>query len=330
MLKSKSHRLAIKFFNQKHIHMKKQICYLLVATLSTGLFFASCKKSDSNNSSSTDTEAQVQSDDQARFSNETDAVANDANAALENSGTSYSERPSVPPLAKACDFTVAVDTISSPRTITITYSGNCLGDRSRSGVVILSFQPGFRWRNPGASYTITYQNVKITRGRDNKSITLNGVKTITNISGGTLRNLSLSTTPVVHEVKSTGMSITFDDGSQRTWQLAKRRTFTYDNGIVISIAGISTEGEGIAEWGTNRFGKPFTCTYLQPLVIKQGCGFRLVSGQVKHTNAERTTTTTFGLDASGNPVSSCPAGSFYFKIQWVAVNGNAYSFIGPY
>ena len=324
--------LANKFFNQKQIHMKKQICYLFVATLSAGLFFASCKKNDTTNTA-TDTEVQVQSDDQARFSNETDAVANDANVALENSGGSYAERPTAPPLqGGACDFTVVVDTVNSPRTITLTYSGNCLGDRTRTGSVVLSFQPGFRWGKAGATYSITYQNLKITRGRDNKSITINGTKTITNISGGTLRNLATATSPVVHEVKSTGMSITFDDGTQRTWQLAKRRTFTYDNGIVLSIEGISTEGAGIAEWGTNRFGKAFTSTILQPLVIKQSCNFRLVSGQIKHTNAERTSTTTFGLDASGNAVTTCPAagGFFYFKVEWVGVNGKTYSFIAPY
>lgn len=310
--------------------MKKQICYFFVATLSAGLFFSSCKKNDTS-TASTDTEIQVQSDDQARFSNETDAVANDANASLENSGTSYGERPTAPPLDKACDFTTVVDTTSSPRTITLTYSGTCLGDRTRSGVVILSFQQGFRWGKAGATYSVTFQNLKITRKRDNKSITINGTKTITNISGGTLRNLATAGVPVIHEVKSSGMSITFEDGTQRTWQVAKRRTFTYDNGIVLSISGISTEGEGIAEWGTNRFGKTFTSAILQPLVIKQSCDFRLVSGQIKHINTLRTSTTTFGLDASGSPFSTCPTtGFYYYKVEWVAVNGNTYSFIGPY
>ena len=66
--------------------MKKTISYLsLVAFLSLGLFFTSCKKGDvSNTDTTTETELKTQSDDQERFTNETDAVADDANAALEN------------------------------------------------------------------------------------------------------------------------------------------------------------------------------------------------------------------------------------------------------
>ena len=314
--------------------MKKQIRYTFVVITSVCLFFASCKKNDSNTNSNTDTvtELQVQSDDQSRFTNETDAVSNDANATLENLGGSYAgESPIAPQLPFTCDANVAVDTVSNPRKITITYNGsNCIGNRTRSGVVILSFAPGFRWAAAGAQYTVTYQDLKITRATDSKSITINGTKTIKNVSGGKLRNLASRIEPIVHEVSSTGMTITFDNGSQRNWQIAKRRTFTYDNGMVITVTGISAQGAGIAEWGTNRFNKDFTCAISQPLVIKQSCDFRLVSGQIVHTSTLATTTTTFGLDANGNPITSCPAGLLFYKVVWTGANGNSYTHIGSY
>ena len=55
--------------------MKKKLTFMSVAILSAGLFFTSCKK-EKNTTDATDnaTELQVQSDDQARFSSESDAA----------------------------------------------------------------------------------------------------------------------------------------------------------------------------------------------------------------------------------------------------------------
>ncbi len=310
--------------------MKKLFSYCIVATLSAGLFFSSCKKDKAADNSDV-TEFQVQSDDQARFTTETDAIDDDVNAALENNGGSYAQRPLNPttPLPIHCDATVTVDTVSTPRKITITYNGlNCLGNRTRTGTVVISFSPNFRLSAPGASYTITAQNLKITRLSDNKSITINGEKTITNVSGGKLRDLATRTSPIIHDVTSNGITVTFDNGTQRSWQVLKRRTFTYDNGIVIAVSGRGPQG--VAEWGINRFNNAFTSAVLEPLTVKQSCDFRLVSGKIQHKGPLVTTTTTFGLDASGNPVTSCPGGAFYYQVVWTGPNGNSYSHLGVY
>jgi len=128
------------------------------------------------------------------------------------------------------------------------------------------------------------------------------------------------------------MSLTFDNGAQRSWQVAKQRVFTYNNGIVITSSGIHTEGNitNIAEWGINRFGHSFTCATTQPLIVKQDCNFRLVNGQVTHISGGMTATATFGLDENGNPVS-CPGNAnYYFKLVWTGPNGNSLIRIFPY
>lgn len=310
--------------------MQKQLRLLGIMAIALGLFVTSCKKETASTDDSV--ELKVQSDDQARFNNETDAATNDANTALENMGGSYNgETPATPLLPAICDATVTVDTASNPRTITLTYNGqNCFGPRTRTGSIVISFAPGFRWNQPGATYSVTYQNLKITRVSDNKSITINGTKSIKNVTGGRLRNLAQSGTSLVHEVTSSGLTVTFDNGTQRSWQVARRRTFTYNNGIVTTVEGIAPQGGGIAEWGTTRFGSSFTCAITQPLVFKQSCNFRLVSGQITHTRAAYTTVTTFGLDSNGTPVDTCPIGVFYFKVVWTGPNGNSVTYIAPY
>ena len=126
------------------------------------------------------------------------------------------------------------------------------------------------------------------------------------------------------------MSITFDDGRQRTWSVAKQRTFTYNNGVVVSASGMHSDAthQGIAEWGMNRFGRTFVSVISQPIVVRQDCSFRLVSGQVQVIRPDVTTTATFGLDVNGN-ATTCPgAAPFYLKLVWTG--DKTYTFILPY
>src|SRR4051812_15401001 len=105
--------------------MKKKLSLISVAILSLGLFFTSCKKETTTTTDTTDdaTQLQVQTDDQARFSGESDAADDDANVALETFGGSYVGARPLTPLPLRCDADVTVDTTVNPRTITITYSG---------------------------------------------------------------------------------------------------------------------------------------------------------------------------------------------------------------
>jgi hypothetical protein len=111
-------------------------------------------------------------------------------------------------------------------------------------VPVLSFvsmAQGVQWKNAGAAVTITFQNVKITRLRDNKSVTINGAQTYTNVSGGLLANLPILNS-ITHRIHSSNLSLSFNDGTQRNWQVDKQRVFTYNNGAVITTTGLHTEG----------------------------------------------------------------------------------------
>ena len=115
--------------------------------------------------------------------------------------------------------------------------------------------------------------------RDEKTIVLNGTKTITNVSGGLLKDLATLQT-ITHTIQGS-LTIGFDNGTTRTWNVSKQRVFTYNNGIVITTTGTYSDGtdNDIAEWGTNRFNESFKSLISAPKVIRQDCDFRLVSGQ---------------------------------------------------
>jgi hypothetical protein len=321
--------MSIFKFLSKTLIMKARILSFAATIFSLSLLFTACQK---NTTTETDysTESSVQSDDQSRFTSDMDAVADDGEIALSENPAFSGRGNQVQTLI--CNATVVIDTVSNPRTITITYNGNnCQGTRSRTGVVVISMAQGVRWRNPGAVVNVNFQNLKITRLSDGKSITINGTQAHTNVSGGLIINLATLGT-ITHTITSSNMSVTFDNNTQRTWQIAKQRVFTYDNGIKITTTGTHSEGgvSGIVEWGTNRLGRTFTTAITQPIVVRQDCNFRITGGMVSHSTPVFNAIVTFGLDANGNPTSCPGAGSYYMKIVWTGPGGNSHTIIWPY
>ena len=294
---------------------------LSVSMLSLG----ACKKNDKEADLTSD--VTVQSDDQAMFSEENDAISNEANLVVE--GDMSLGRTTNGPI---CDATITRDSTATTKGVTITYNdtATCSPRRKRTGVIKISMARNTRWRDVNATITIDFINYKVTRVRDNKSVVLNGTKTITNQTGGLLRNLA-TRGPIVHLINSTGMNATFDNATSRQWQIAKKRTFTVNSGLVISTTGTHTDGSNndISVWGTNRLGQQFATRIITPMVVREDCNFRLVSGKIEHTKITRPITVTFGLDKNGMPVS-CPAGMYYYKAEWTTAAGVARSVILPY
>lgn len=304
---------------------------LPVLTLALAVTFTACKKETKKASMDPATEVLGHADDQTTISTQIDAVADDANATMESNAYFGGRLETAASANSICNAVAVADTLSNPRKITLTYNGaNCAGTHTRTGVVVLSMPAGVHWKNAGATITVSIQNLQIKRLSDNKSIAINGTQSLTNASGGLLVNLP-NLQSIVHTITSDNMSITFDNGSQRSWHVAHKRTFTYSNGIVLTASGTGVTGgiSNAAEWGTNRFGNGFTTSITQPLVFRQDCSGRLTAGEVKHQGFA-TAVATFGLNATGAPTTCPGTGSYYYKLVWTGPAGNSVSMILPY
>lgn len=290
--------------------------------------FWACKK-DASSATEDDNkpDVQVHVEDENFFSTEIDAVLFDANTLLEaDASVSPRQQDNL-----ICDANLSFDLLSDPVKLTATFDGSdCIANRKREGVIELSAPRGTDWKNAGANFTLEFKDFKVTRTRDGKSITINGRQTYTNTSGGLLLTLA-GQQSVVHTIMSDGLSVTFGNGASVNWQVAQKRAFTYDNGIVASVTGTHSADneENIVFWGTTRFNTPFTSSVTSPLVFRQDCNYRLTAGAFQHRIDSFTATATFGLDAQGNPVS-CPAGNFYYKLVWNGADGNTHTVILPY
>jgi hypothetical protein len=330
--------------------MKKLFFSVGTAIAVTGLMIA-CNKSNSNGAGSstisgtTTTQLQTQSEDETQVGTELDAANNDANNALNSqsavsgAGTASYSSPTItdggtgtvtyPDLI--CDATVTIDTAAGQRVITITYNGsNCWGNRIRTGTVVISIPVGVHWKDQGAKVTVSIQHLKITRVRDNKTITLNGTYVYTNVTGGLLKDLATLGT-ITHTIAADSVTIQFADSATRTWSVAKQRVFTYNDGVVITTTGTHSDGtnSNVAVWGTNRYGNSFETLIVQPMTIAQSCDYRLTSGETENIRPKVTTTVTYGLDANGNPTGCPGTGTYYFKAVWV-IDGKTYTYIAPY
>jgi hypothetical protein len=302
-----------------------------------------CKKDNAKNDTPSTTNLQTSSDDQAMSSNENDALSNDISASLE-SNTSFARVFADPDIqsdasmrvdgaSPVCDAALSFDTAGSTKKLTITYNGtNCWGGRSRSGSVTISEAKGVHWIDAGAVVTITIQNLTITRVADGKSIVINGVKKITNTSGGLLFFLA-NHGPITHDISDT-LTIACDKGAAKTWNVSKHRVFEYDNGIKLTTTGTHSDGShsDISDWGTDRFGVGYSSRITVPKVISQACSFRLIKGQDTFSRGDNfMAAITYGLDASGNPLTSCPGESVYAKATWTYIpTGATGSFLFRY
>lgn len=316
---------------------------ILAASFSTLLL--GCKKDNAistpDGTTTTSASVQTSSEDLTMVSNESDAVSNDALSALNGnvaiSGTAERTDGTDNIKISICDATVSYDTTSTTKTITIVYNGsNCSGSRTRTGTVTIAVPRGQHWNKAGSVVNITIDALTITRVKDGKSITINGTKTITNTSGGLVKDLA--TLGSITTDVDANLSITFASGLTRSWQVARHKVYTYNNGIVETVTGTHSDGtnNNIAIWGTNRYGVTFSNMITSPKIYEQSCDFKLTSGQNTITRPDKISSViTYGLDANGDAATSCPitsAGGYYYaKLVWTnGNNGKVYTYIYPY
>ena len=313
--------------------MKLRIVSALSLVCFSIILFSACKKDDSSatNNGNENEAISAAMTDESQVSTEMDGIALDAATAIEFE-PSFSGNNGV--LGEIiCDATVTYNATSDPMTITVTYDGstNCNVGRTRSGSIVLAMAKGTEWKTAGSSFTITFNDLKITKTATNKSITITGTHTVTNVSGGLIIHLPTEG-PITHTITSENMKVSFDNGTARSWNVAKQRVYTYDNGAVLTITGTHTEGDesGIAEWGTNRLGGSFKTSTVTPVVVKQSCNFRVTGGSVKHSTEAFSAVATFGLNANGESIDCPGTGSYFYKLVWTGQNGGSLSLILPY
>jgi hypothetical protein len=202
----------------------------------------------------------------------------------------------------------------------LNFSGDCK-NRTRSGEISFKLE-GNTWREKDAKLTINFVDYKITRKSDNKSIVINGTKTITNLTGGLAwRALSIDSVASVSHSITGKVTISFDNGTAREYEVTRKRTFDFNK---ISIAS-SNSSDNIIAKGKNRFGNEFVTSISTISITIEKCTgkdyFVATSGALQHTlntQNSRTVTVLYGVNSSGNIINSCEATGY--SVTWSSAN----------
>ena len=215
-------------------------------------------------------------------------------------------------------------------TFYITYNGvNCNERSIWNGKIEVKRKSGVRWNQAGAAVVFKYIDLTVTNIKNNKSVTLNGTKTFTNVNGGLRWQVGTVITSYVETVKGS-MQASFENGTARTWNVARKLTYTGTPGnMVTTIDGFGTAGEyaNLVVWGTNREGEEFFTQIIQSVVRKQACDGKPVSGIKKHQipSDSKSATVTFGYDDNNQPVAgdACPT---KYRVDWQRNNSSGTSY----
>jgi len=302
-----------------------QLAVILVSAIT--LTFTSCKKDnlDLGNADPATLE-QLASDE-----NDVESIMNDAEgditSVMSNNGTGLKSTE-----WKPCDATVdSMAVLNDTVTIYITYDGkSCNNKHKRTGKIEIKKKVGTHWEQAGATVIYKYINFTVTRIGNNKKVTLNGTKTFVNVNGGHRWQVGTAITSYVEKV-SGSMQASFDNGTSRTWNVARQLTYTGTPGqfnLAIDGFGTSSDYQNLVVWGTNRAGEEFFTQISQPVVCRQACGWDPVSGIKIHQipSKSKSATITFGFDSNNQPIvgTDCPT---RYKVDWQKNNKSGTSYL---
>jgi len=301
-----------------------RLVFLFLAV--TGLSLSGCKKDKNTGASDDSASMQQLSKDEEAVESASEESMNDVNNLLAGGSLKSTERR-VPCNAKIDSTAVVNDTI----TIYITYNGvNCMGNRFRSGKVEIKKQVGTHWFQQGATVMVRHIDFAITKMKNQKMITLNGVRFYQNVSGGLIWQIGPDLPTIVHRTWGY-VNISFEDGTTKTWNIARQNTFSgiFPDNLSLTSDGFGTvDGyENLVAWGLNRHGENFYTQILQPVTRCENCNWDPLSGITKHSipAGSKSATLTFGYDENDQPVvNECPS---KYKLDWQRNNKSGTIFL---
>lgn len=301
-----------------------QLAFILVSALSIAL--TSCKKDDLDTGNANPDELKQLSADENYVESIMNDAISDVSSVMSNNGGNLKSTEWLPCNATIDSLAVVNDTV----TVYITYNGlNCNGTRNRTGKIEIKKKVGTHWEQAGATVVYKYINFTVTRLANNSTVTLNGTKNFVNVNGGHRWQVGSTIDSFVERV-SGNMQASFDNGTSRTWNVARQVTYTGTAGqLILTVDGLGTSGEyqNLAVWGTNRQGEEFFTQITQSVIHRQACEWDPVSGIKIHQipSDYKSATITFGYNDNNEPIvgDECPT---RYRVDWQRNNqsGTAY------
>ena len=285
-----------------------------------GMTLTSCKKDDLTKGSNDYTSVSNLTQDELEVEEATNESMEDVEGLLSGNGNGGNFKST--DFNSRCNATVdSTEVVNDTITIYITYDGlSCNGRRYRTGQVEIRKPVGQNFGEEGASVRIKHINFTVTRVGSGRSMTINSTKTFTNVTGGFIFMLGHNGfESLVHRLQG-DISISFDNGTSRSWSVARQKTFTGTRGnLLLTVDGFGTSGDytNLVTWGQNRAGEQFYTQITNPIVFRQACGWDPVAGSKFHQipEADKSALVIFGYNSNNQPITGdeCPT---HYRVDW--------------
>jgi len=304
----------------------QNLAIILVSAIT--LTFTSCAKEDLNQGPADPATLEQLSADENDVDNVMKDVESDVTSLMSNNIGNFKSTAWMPCNAKLDTISMTKDTL----VIRITFNGlTCDNKRNRTGTIELKTKLGIKWDQAGASVVCKFIDFSVTKVGSNKSVVkLNGKKTMVNVNGGHRWQVGTTLTSYVETI-SGSMQASFDNGTIRTWNVARKITYTGKAGqYILSVDGFGSTGEykNLVVWGTNRQGEEFFTQITKTVVSKQSCGWDPVSGMKIHQipSDTKSATITFGYNDKNEPITDgdCPT---RYRVDWQRNNKSGTNYL---
>ena len=288
---------------------------LVFAIALIGVFSTACKKELKDNLNPDSSSIQQLVKDEVVIESSSEEAINDANDVLSKSNTKDLQ-------AMPCNANIDSVLIADTMIYTITFNGlNCAGTKFKTGKLIVKKNVLTPWSQALTTVTIRFDSLKVTKVSNGNWVMMNGTKTCQNVSGGLVKNLTSSSSPIVQKVIGS-IQATFSDNTTRTWNVARQITYSGNyatHELLISLAGLGSENgyTNLVVWGINRHNENFYTQISQAIVLRESCGWNAISGIKTHQipSDNKSATITFGFNNLNQPITgnACPE---KLKIDW--------------
>ena len=301
------------YLKRSSMNPQKSIRLLMIFLLAAVVMTA-CKKDEPAEVPTDSSSVQQLSQDDSSVEYSMDEVLVDAGQVL--AGNGLMKNMGLPCNATLDSVYVLNDTVNYH----ITYNGlNCINTKFRTGVIIVKINQNTQWFLPGAFLVVEFYNYEVTNVLNGKTMKINGMSSLENISGGIIELLGTNLDMVIHK-NTAHVIVSFNSHPPRDWHLTKLLVYTGTPGSLILVVngfGVAQGYNNLLSWGKDRDGKNFFTQVEESVVFTENCNFLPHSGEQVYTIPADNlkATAIFGYNDNNEPVSGseCPT---RYRLDW--------------
>jgi hypothetical protein len=220
-------------------------------------------------------------------------------------------------LTEVCGLRATMDLTQVRPVLTVNFTSfRCeFNNIVREGQLTMEVLKGTGIEKKNSVTKFSFIDFKVINVETGKYVVYNGDIIVTNLSGGTLPDLSANQPELVHRVRSYDFHVFYSgSGGDIVRNTARFKKFSKldvgNNYEMITYGDTTINGvANVANWGTMRNGKFFYHIIERP-IFYESCmkKCKYVSGRrIQRTVGGRETFTNFGVDKSGQPMETCNA-----------------------